>query len=151
MLRDRDASSSGDENLDFGTLSPLQQPAQAAPRPDPSYLHFTLSESPEHFSPLWELKAGEPGLCNSSSSEKAPTMLVDDAQWIPAIGEQSWKSHSSEEPGNTIHRKPGGPETKLCFDLILPLTLFPDLETHHSYSKLFPTEVHIHCMQKETE
>lgn len=33
------------------------------------------------------------------------------------MGEQSWKfkhPHRSEKPGDTIHKKPGGPETKLC-------------------------------------
>ena len=47
------------------------------------------SESPEHFSPISELKAGEPGLYFSSSSEEALTVLVDGEQWIPAAGEQS--------------------------------------------------------------
>lgn len=38
-------------------------------------------------------------------------------QWKPVVGGQRWKfSHpySSKKPGNTIHKKPGGPETKLC-------------------------------------
>lgn len=88
MLQGQDASSPEDENLDFETLSPLQQPAHAAPRPDPSCLHFNLNQKALSISPLSELKAGELGLYLSSSSEEALTMLVGGEQWIPAVGEE---------------------------------------------------------------
>jgi len=54
MLQGQDASRSEEENLDFETLSPLRQPAHAAPRPDLSCLHLTLSRKAQSISPLAE-------------------------------------------------------------------------------------------------
>lgn len=73
-------------------------------------------ESPEGFSAFSELKAGQPGLQLSSRSHRGSTDHA--GQWISMVGGQSWKfSHpySSKKPGNTTQRKPGGPETKLCW------------------------------------
>lgn len=75
------------------------------------------SKIPEGFSAFSELKAGRPGLHFSSRFIKARESTDHVGQWTPVVGGQSWKfSHpcSSKKPGNTIHKKPGVPETKLC-------------------------------------